>query len=119
MSFDYAATAIDASALLAEFGAPVTLTRVTPGAYNPETGTVTNTGATYTAPGVKLNYEQRAIDGTNILQGDQRVYLDPLIAVTPQAGDTMTVGTEVFTVVKSRPLAPAGICVLHDVQIRA
>lgn len=119
MSFDYADTALDASALLAEFGAPVTLTRITAGVYDPGTGTVVNSGATHVANGVKLDYEQRAIDGTNILQGDQRVYLDPLIAVAPQAGDTMTVGTEVFTVVASRPWAPAGIVVLHDVQVRA
>lgn len=119
MTFDYAATARDAAELLAEFGAPVTLTRITPGVYDPATGTVVNAGVTHTASGVKLSYEQRHIDGTSILQGDQRVYLDPLIAVAPQAGDTMTVGTEVFTVVASRPLAPAGIVVLHDIQIRA
>ena len=119
MTFDYAATARDAAELLAEFGAPVTLTRITPGVYDPATGTVVNSGATYTATGVKLNYEQRAIDGTNILQGDQRVYLDPLIAAAPQAGDTLTIGTDVFTVVASRPLSPAGVVVLHDVQVRA
>lgn len=119
MTFDYTSTARDASALLAEFGAPVTLTRITPGVYDPATGTVVNSGATHTASGVKLNYEQRHIDGTNILHGDQRVYLDPLIAEAPQTGDTLTVGTEVFTVVKSRPLAPAGVVVLHDVQVRA
>lgn len=119
MSFDYISTAHDAAELLAEFGAPVTLTRITPGVYDPATGTVVNSGATYTATGVKLNYEQRAIDGTNILLGDQRVYLDPLIAAAPQAGDTLTIGTEVFTVVASRPLSPAGVVVLHDVQVRA
>lgn len=119
MSFDYAATAIDASSLLAEFGAPVTLTRITPGVYAPATGTVVNAGVTHAASGVKLSYEQRHIDGTSILQGDQRVYLDPLIAAAPQAGDTMTIGTEVFTVVASRPLAPAGVVCLHDVQVRA
>lgn len=119
MTFDYASTALDAAELLAEFGALVTLTRITPGVYDPITGTVVNTEVTHTANGVKLDYEQRQIDGTNILQGDQRVYLDPLIAEAPQTGDTLTVGTEVFTVVKSRPLAPAGVVVLHDVQIRA
>ena len=84
----------------------------------PATGTVVNSGATHVASGVKLDYEQRAIDGTNILQGDQRVYLDPLIAAAPQAGDTLTIGTEVFTVVASRPLSPAGVVVLHDIQVR-
>ncbi len=119
MSFDYSETAATAAELLAEFGAQVTLTRITPGVYDPATGTVVNSGATHVASGVKLDYEQRAIDGTNILQGDQRVYLDPLIAAAPQAGDTLTIGAEVFTVVKSSPLAPAGVVVLHDVQIRA
>ena len=118
MAFDYITTARDAAALLAEFGAPVTLTRITPGVYDPATGTVVNSGATHVASGVKLDYEQRAIDGTNILQGDQRVYLDPLIATAPQAGDTLTIGTEVFTVVASRPLSPAGVVVLHDIQVR-
>lgn len=118
MAFDYLATARDAAALLAEFGAPVTLTRITPGTYDPATGTVSQTTTTHTATGVKLNYEQRAIDGTNILQGDQRVYLDPLIAAAPQAGDTLTIGAEVFTVVASRPESPAGVVVLHDVQVR-
>lgn len=119
MSFDYAETAETAAELLTEFGAMVTLTRITPGGYDPSTGTVVNTEVTHTAAGVKLEYEQRLIDGTNILQGDQRVYLDPLIAEAPQAGDKLNVGTEVFNVVRSRPLAPAGIVVLHDVQVRA
>ena len=119
MEFDYISTARDAAALLAEFGAPVTLTRITAGVYDPATGTVVNTEVAHTANGVKLDYSQFHIDGTNILQGDQRVYLDPLIAAAPQAGDTLTIGTEVFTVVASRPLNPAGVVVLHDVQIRA
>ena len=119
MSFDYAETAATAAELLAEFGAMVTLTRITPGAYDPASGEVVNTEVTHTASGVKLDYEQRLIDGTNILQGDQRVYLDPLISEAPKAGDKLTVGVGVFSVVKSRPLAPAGIVVLHDVQVRA
>lgn len=59
------------------------------------------------------------IDGTRILQSDQRVYLDPLIGVTPQVSDTLTIGSEIYSVVDSRPLNPAGVVVLHDVQIRA
>lgn len=119
MSFDYAETAATAAELLADFGALVMLTRITTGAYDPDSATVVNTEVTHTANGVKLDYEQRYIDGAIILQGDQRVYIDPLIAQAPQAGDTLTIGAEVFTVVRSRPLAPAGVVVLHDVQVRA
>ena len=69
-------------------------------------------------PGVLLDYSQREKDGTVILQTDQRVYLDPLIGAAPKPGDTLTIGTEIFNVVHSKPLAPAGIVVLHDVQVR-
>ncbi len=119
MSFNYPDVAQTASELLKEFGAPVTLVRVTRGAYDPATGTVATSEVEHVASGVKLDYEQRMVDGSSILRGDQRVYLGPFIAAAPQAGDRMTVGGKEFTVVASRPLAPAGVVVLHDVQVRA
>lgn len=118
MSFDYTETAEAAAEALAEFGALVTLTRITQGAYDPSTGAATQSEVSHVANGIKLDYEQRHIDGAIILQGDQRVYLDPLITEAPQAGDTLTIGAEVFRVIRSRPLAPAGVVVLHDVQVR-
>jgi hypothetical protein len=118
VSFDYLDVAQTASELLRDSGSLVTLTRVT-GTYNPDTGVVGSTGATFAASGVRLDYSQRDIDGTLVKRGDQRVYIDPFLATTPQTGDTITIGSEVFTVVNSRPLAPAGVVVLHDVQVRA
>ena len=115
---DYTKTAIKAQRSLRKAGQAMTLTRITPGAYNTATGTVESTSASFTGFGVALNYAQAAIDGTNILQGDQRVYLDPLLGATPQTGDTLTIGAEVWSVVTSRPLSPGGILVLNDVQIR-
>lgn len=115
---DYAKTAAKVQRMLKKAGQTVTLTRMEPGAYNPETGTVVSAGTTYAGPGVLLDYSQREKDGTVILQTDQRVYLAPLIGAAPKPGDTLTIGTEIFNVVNSRPLAPGGICVLHDVQVR-
>jgi hypothetical protein len=117
MSFydDIAATAVE---LLAEFGAPVTLTSVATGSYDPATGQGATTPTNYPATGVKLDYEQREIDGTNIRSGDQRVYLAPDLAVTPKTGDRLTVGASVFQIIASRPLSPATTTVLHDVQVR-
>lgn len=114
----YSDMAATASELLAEFGMAVTLSRMTQGAYNPATGTNTNTPTTHAGTGVKLDYEQSEIDGTHIRVGDQRVYLAPDLAVTPQTGDTLTIGAEVWKVIASRPLSPAGVVVLHDVQVR-
>ena len=108
-----------ADELLVEFGAPATLTRVTPGAYDPATGTTTpDVTTTWTGTGAKFDYEQRAIDGTNIRTGDQRVYLSNVGIVNPQTGDTLTIGGVVLNVVASRPLKPASTDVLFDVQCR-
>lgn len=115
---NYAKTAQGAQKALKKAGQAMTLTRVSPGVYDPSTGSVVSTGATYTGFGVALNYSSRDVDGTLILQADQRVYLDPLIGATPQPGDALTVGGEVFTVVNSKPLAPGGVVVLHDIQVR-
>jgi len=115
---DYAKTAIKVRAQLAKAGQTVTLTRINPDWYDPETSSVYSTTDAFTGPGVALDYSQREIDGTAVQRGDQRAYLDPLIGATPQTGDTLTLGGEVFQVVTSRPLAPGGVVVLHEVQLR-
>lgn len=122
MTFDYASLASDASEMLEEFGQAITVTRPgTGGAYDPETGTVTGgTAQTFPGFGVVLDYQQREIDGTLIQQGDRRVYIAPDIGVTPKTGDTVTLmDGAVVRVMASRPLAPAGVVVLLDVQVRA
>ena len=119
MSFDYADMAATAAELLAEFGATVTVTRATPGAYDPDTGTTgAGTSQTWTPSGVKLNYSAHEINGTLILASDQRVYMSAVSGMDPNAGDTVTLGAEVWRVVASRTLAPAGLAVLLDVQCR-
>lgn len=119
MSGFYEETAAVADEILKEFGAPVTLTRVTPGSYDPAAGTTTgDVTTTWTGVGARFDYEQRAIDGTNIRQGDQRVYLSVAGIVNPQSGDTLTMGGKTFNVVESRPLQPALVAVLFDAQIR-
>ena len=95
----------------------MTLTRTTAGAYVPGTG-VTESTVTYSVTGVKLDYEQSVMDGTLIRVGDQRVYAAPSLSVTPKAGDKLTIGSEVWDVIKSSPLSPAGTVVLHDIQVR-
>lgn len=115
---NYAKTAAKVKAQLAKAGMSMTLSRVVPGVYDLETATAASTTTTFNGSGLKLNYSLHMIDGTRILAGDQRVYLDPLIGAEPQPGDTLTIGAEVWSVVASRPLSPAGIVVLHDVQCR-
>ena len=119
MTFDYANSAATALRLLTRFGQALTVTRETPGAYDPVTGTdAAGTSQTWTPQGVKLDYSQREVDGTSIKAGDQRVYMSAEAGLDPEAGDLVTIGSEAWRVVVSRTLAPAGVAVLLDVQVR-
>lgn len=119
MTYDYAKTAATALRLLTRFGATVTVSRETAGAYDPVTGTnAAGTTQTWTPSGLRLDYSQREIDGTLIKAGDQRVYMSAVAGLDPQTGDTVTLGADVWRVVTSRTLAPAGTAVLLDVQVR-
>ena len=119
MSTFYVEMAALAQELLEEFGGPVVLTRITPGDYDPATGsTIGEVTTTYNGVGAKFDYEQRNIDGTQIRQGDQRVYLSAIDIVNPQTGDHLTINTKVFEVIASRPLEPADTPVLFEVQVR-
>lgn len=119
MSGFYDETAAVADEILKEFGTAVTVTRVTPGSYDPATGATTgDVTTTWTGTGARFEYAQREQDGTRIRIGDQRVYLSVVGIVNPQSGDTLTIGGTVFNVVESRPLQPALTAVLFDVQIR-
>lgn len=118
-SFDYAKTASTATRLLQRFGRSVTLTRRTPGSYDPTTGGPgAGTTAAHAGTAALFDYQQKDIDGTHIRVGDQRAYIAPDLAVTPQTGDTLTVGSDVWSIIASRPLAPAGTVVLHEAQVR-
>jgi hypothetical protein len=104
--------------LLTKNGQVIALTQITSGAYDPATGSVAITETVHTGVGVALNYSQDMIDGTTILQSDQRVYLNPQLGATPKAGDKLTFSGVVHSVIASRPLAPAGTVLLHEVQAR-
>lgn len=119
MSFDYGEMAALADEILLEFGAPVILTRTTPGAYDPATGTTGGPVSTpYTGTGAAFDYEAKDIDGTLIKAGDRRVYLSTAGIVAPRTGDTLAIAGAALTVVAVRPLQPALLAVLFDVQCR-
>lgn len=118
-TFDYSRSAASAKRLLDRFGQPIVLLRQGAGAYDADTGTVTRSGQSHTGVGVLLNYEQRDIDGSVIQEGDQHVLLSAVGMPTPQSGDTLTLDDgRTFFVMASRPLAPAGVVVLHELHAR-
>ena len=106
--------------LLNELGQIVMLTRPAPGAgYDPDAGLVDEGEVlVWSASGVEFEYNQREVDGALIQSGDRRVLIAPNLGTTPQSGDVITLGAYRLEVVESRPLQPAGVVVLHEVQAR-
>lgn len=115
---DWASLANDVDEVLGGFAA-ATLTRSTPGAYDPATSTTA--AATVTTQGAKVarfDYAEKDINGTSILAGDQRALLSTVGIVRPRKDDTLTIGADVFMVVESKAVGPALTAVLYKAQLR-
>lgn len=113
----YSDMASTVTELLAEFGAPVTIRRVTGGTYSPSTDATT--GATTTdlaATGLVRDYRAGQIDGTTIRRGDRELVLDA--TVTPTVDDTVLIDSAYWDIVNVRAINPAGTPVAYFVQVR-
>lgn len=118
-TFNYANTAATADRLLKRFGARVEMSRTLPGAYDPATGGPgAGTTTTQTVTAAVFDYPQRYIDGTKILAGDRQCFLSAVGVNEPLQGDRFTWDGKSMVVVAVKKLAPAGLAVLYELQVR-
>ncbi|QLQ28519.1 MAG: hypothetical protein HZT39_09840 [Pseudoxanthomonas sp.] len=115
-SFQYAAIAATATRLLQRFGASATLKRQTAGTYDPSTGTTPVTVTELATTAAVFAYDQKYIDGTLILQGDQEAYLTA--ANAPKQGDLLAWQGRDWSIVAVKPISPAGVPVVYEAQLR-
>ena len=116
--FDYSRPASTAKRLLDRFGQNGSLSRtVEDGGYDPFGGPIQTTETTPCTVAL-LQFDNHQIDGELVLIGDRRALIAPDASFEPQAGDSLTVGSEVLQVVRNRPVSPAGVVVLHDCVVR-
>lgn len=115
-TFDYAASAATASRLLAKFGQDVTLSKTTPGDYDPVTGESSDpVTVAQTASAVLLDYSAkesgaRFADGSQVMIGDKKCLIEAKGLNWPP--DALTVLTDAagtaWQIDQVRELAPAG-----------
>lgn len=122
----------EAKALAAEMLAPrsqggngleLSLVRVTPGEYEPDTGSSSPTTVQYDGSGFRDTYKQSDIDGSRIKQGDVKLLVSPVLlnaADMPQpiSQDKILFDGETYTVQNVDPWDYAGIAVGFSVQAR-
>lgn len=108
--------------LLAKYGAQTTLT--TPGSGDGTYDTATQV-ATPPAPVVDdvtaavFPYDDKFVDGTLILSGDEQAYLSAVGITEPKPGSVLAWGGKSYTTIRAKTLAPAGEAVLYELQVRA
>lgn len=118
IKFDYSRPAATAKRLLDRFGQDGELSRSTPGGYDPEAGPTDPVELQSPCTVALLEFDNHQIDGELIRIGDRRALIAPDVSFEPQAGDSLTVGSDVLQVVRNRPVSPAGVVVLHDCVVR-
>lgn len=117
---NYTATAAKAAAMLRKAGCAMTLRVTTPGTYDPETGMESGAVAVdHACVGILQAPQSKGfgntwLDGTQIQAGDVQALLAASgLAVTPKAGDSLTVGADIYTVVTVQTTQPGGVALLH------
>jgi hypothetical protein len=109
-----------AKRLVSKYGSAMILRRIVSGVYDPATGetsgSVTNS---YNCKGVTESYKESYVNGDTIKAGDKKVLLSASgLTIVPKSGDTLLIGSEVWSMVSVDSLAPGEIAVIYTVQIR-
>jgi hypothetical protein len=116
VSENWAAVAADVIAAMAEVGMAATLTRPDTGPATPWDTAPVVAGAALAVTVMRDTWTRRHVDGTLIMADDAFFLMDATVAPTPD--DRLTVGGDVFRVIRVKPTSPGGVAVLYEVQAR-
>jgi len=117
---DYQDIAEEASCAIADAGTTLTIKRSVSGVTDPITGITTGgTVDLHTVTGVKLRFKNTDIDGTLVKSGDLRILLSVEgLTVIPESTDTIMISGIDWKIIDVKPLEPAEIVVLYELQVR-
>jgi hypothetical protein len=108
-----------ASKLMAKFGGVATIRRVTTGAYNTTTGTVTETTADTTVRGVLEDVNLREVNDL-IQAGDKRLLIAAAdVANAPTTADEVLISSVVNQVIQVRTIEQDNTAITYELILRA
>lgn len=117
MAFDYAEMAATALEMIADFGAPAELVSKTQ-AYDPVSGTASGSLNSFPCTAVVIDAEKSFIDGTLVQAGAQVALVAPQGVSDLKPGMTLKWQGADWMVMVAKTLAPAGVAVLHELQVK-
>ena len=108
-----------ASKLMAKFGGTATIRRVTPGVYNPTTGTATEVVADTAVRGVLEDVNQREVSGL-VQSGDKRLTIAAADLLTPPTiADKILIGGIVHQVISVKTVEQDNTAITYELILRA
>lgn len=117
MTFDYASIKSIATAQITDKGSDVIIKRVTPGTFDPATGTIAGgSKSSSTIKAVVTEYKDYQIDGDAIKRGDKELLIDA--DSLPDIKDALTIDSIDYQIVNINPLSPGDTILLYKVQVR-
>jgi hypothetical protein len=107
-----------ASKLMAKFGGVATLRRVTPGIYNPTTGTVSETTSDTALRGVLENVALREVNDL-IQAGDKRLIIAAAdTAAVPTTADRVIISNRTLQVIEVRTIEQDNEPITYELILR-
>jgi hypothetical protein len=104
--------------IVTEFGQPITITKVTQGYYDTDTGMITSITVDTVTKGVIFDYGEKDFNGTSILRGDKKLLVKPSGITSITVNDLVTVGMNNYHIVSVKQTNPAGTNLLWELSIR-
>lgn len=104
-------------------GLGLTLRKKSAGEYNPETGGQATVWTDTLGSGLRTNYRQADIDGTYILEGDNRMLVSPTALdgtdiPEPSTNDVILFDGSEYNVIRVGPWDYAGVTCGYELQCR-
>ena len=108
-----------ASKLISKFGGAITLRTITPGAYNPTTGAISETVADVSVRGVLEDVSVREVNEL-IQSGDKRLTIAAAdVAAAPTTADRVLVGAVSHQVIKVSTIEQDNTPITYELILRA
>ena len=108
-----------ASKLMAKFGGVATIRRVTPGVYNPTTGTVSETTADTAVRGVLEDVNVREVNDL-IQSGDKRFTVAAAdVTTAPSTADRVLIGGITHQIIRVTTIEQDNTAITHELILRA
>lgn len=118
MAFNYTALAASATSLIRRAGAPVAFTRKGDSTYDTEAGDSESTPQKSNGVAVRIEYTLQERQNSAILETDVRLLAAAEGLPQPQPGDEAVFDGDTYSVVDCRPIKPATIVIVYDIQAR-